>query len=190
MLFWCSERMDRVTGKRALNRSQRTQSRIATLQLLHHESEGCVTNGRGTSLFQIRRKKSELAHSGDQLFRKFSRAMTRDDFRRRFLQHETPRAIAGRALIVGQEFFHPVIVERGHLPQAILRPRLLWRLFSINRIEIVPTLTGHEHRSLSSPEDRTNCRPSSSRRRRPDSSLFANWLVRRDRRIAERALNV
>ena len=58
VLFRRSKRMNRVNGKRALDRGQRTQTRIAALELLHHQSERGVTHPRATVLLQIRRKKS------------------------------------------------------------------------------------------------------------------------------------
>src|SRR5437762_13773860 len=40
--------------------------------------------------------------------------MAGHDLRHHFLLHETPRPIAGRALVVSQEFFDGVIIQRGH----------------------------------------------------------------------------
>src|ERR1051326_497090 len=82
--------MDRVNRERALNGSERTQSRIAPFQFLHHQTKRRVTHARTAVIFQIRRKKSELAHSRNEFLGKFSRAMTRHDLRHRFFLNKTP----------------------------------------------------------------------------------------------------
>src|SRR2546425_1280940 len=106
--------MNRVNRERTLDRRERTQSGIAAFKLLHHESKRGVAHSGAAMFFQVRRKKSELAHSRNKLIWKFSSAMTRHDLRHGFLLNKTPRPIARRALIVDEKFFDAVIIERSH----------------------------------------------------------------------------
>src|SRR4029434_3421290 len=47
------------------------------------------------------------------MFRKLGRSMTRHDFGHDFFLHKAPHPITSRPLIVGQEFFNGVVIERG-----------------------------------------------------------------------------
>src|SRR2546421_11920403 len=103
--------MDCVNRERALNGCERTQAGVAPLKFLHHQPERGVTHARAAMIFQIRRKKSELAYSWNEFVGKFAGAMTRYNFRHRLFLHKTSRPIPRRAFVVGKKFFDGVIIE-------------------------------------------------------------------------------
>ena len=57
---------------------------------------------------------------GREMFRKFGRAMAGHDLGHDFLLHKTPRPIACRALVVGEEFFNGVVIQRGRHGLAVI----------------------------------------------------------------------
>ena len=63
-------------------------------------------------LFQIRRKNSQRTHPWRKLLGERARAMMRHHHGHHFLFHKAPRPIARRALLIAQEFFNSVVIER------------------------------------------------------------------------------
>jgi hypothetical protein len=64
-----------------------------------------------TEFFQVRRIKAQRAHPQRELFRELARAMAGHDLGHDFLLHKTPGPVAGRALVVGEEFFDIVVIQ-------------------------------------------------------------------------------
>ena len=106
--------MNRVNGKRALHRRERAQARVSPFQLLHDEAIRRVAQPRTAVLFQMRSIEAQRAHPRREVFRKFGRAMAGHDFGHDFLLHKTPRPIACRALVVREEVFDGVVIQRTH----------------------------------------------------------------------------
>src|SRR6266487_4815170 len=104
--------MDRLNRECTLNRSQRAQTGIGPLKLLHDESVRSVAKAGTTVLFQIRRVKAQRTHARDEVIREFGRAMTRNDLGHSFLLHKTPRPIARYAFFLDEKLFDAVIIQR------------------------------------------------------------------------------
>src|SRR5438876_3194886 len=114
MLLRRSEGMNRIYSKSALHRRLRAQARVGPLKLLHDEAVRRVAQPRTAVLFQVRSKETQRSHARPEVFWKFGRAMAGNDLGHDFLLHKTPHLIARRALVVREEFFDGVVIERGH----------------------------------------------------------------------------
>src|SRR5262249_54620581 len=79
-----------------------TEASDRTPEFLHDQSVSGVTQSGAAVLFQIWREQTQRTHSGNELLRKFSSAMTRDDLRHDFFLHELARPIARRAFLIGE----------------------------------------------------------------------------------------
>src|SRR2546430_11099665 len=115
VLLWRAEGMNCVYGKRALHRRFGAETGVGPFKLLHNEAIRSVTQPRTAVLFQVRSIEAQCAHARSEIFRKFSRAMARHDLGHNFLVHKTPRPIACRPLIIREEFFDTVVIQRGHV---------------------------------------------------------------------------
>ena len=74
------------------------------------------------------------------MFRKFSRAMARNDLGQNFLLHKTPRPIACRALFICEKFFDAVIIQRSHYRERLMRASLTVARRKHNAATFRPTL--------------------------------------------------
>src|SRR5437764_5914119 len=64
-------------------------------------------------LFQLRRIKPKCAHPRGEMFGKPARPMAGNDLGHHLLLHKTSRSIARRALLIREELFNRVIIQRG-----------------------------------------------------------------------------
>ena len=109
--------MDCLYRERPLHRCQRAQARIGALELLHDEAIRRVAYAGAAVLLQIRSVEAQCAHPRREMFRKLARTMARNDFRQDFLLHKTPRSIARCALLICEQLFNSVVIERSHVVQ-------------------------------------------------------------------------
>src|SRR5437667_8964878 len=107
--------MDCLYYERALHRRSRAQTRVAAFELLHDEPVRGVTNASAAVLLQIWSVETQCAHPRNEMFRKFPRAMARNDLRQDFLLHKTPCAITGGPFLVRKKLFDVVVIQRGHV---------------------------------------------------------------------------
>jgi len=70
-------------------------------------------------LFQVRSIEAQRAHARREVFWKFGRAMAGHDLVQDFLLDKTPRPIACRTFVVGEEVFDGVVIKPGHVVRLI-----------------------------------------------------------------------
>src|SRR6516165_2577716 len=106
--------MDPLNCERALYRRQRTNAGVSAFQFLHDQAIRRVTYACASVVFEVWRVKALRAHARNQMVRKFTGTMARNDFRQNFLLHKLCRPIARSPLLIGEEFFDFVVIERIH----------------------------------------------------------------------------
>ena len=81
---------------------------------------------------QVRRKQTQRAHPRDELLREAALAVTLHHDRPHFFVNKPARSVPGGALLIGQELFDPVVIQRGHgnalAPAPALKGLLLPRI--------------------------------------------------------------
>ena len=63
---------------------------------------------------KVRRKETQRAHPRNELLREATFAVTLHHDRPHFFVNEPPRSVPGGALLIGQELFDPVVIQRRH----------------------------------------------------------------------------
>ena len=116
LLFFGTERIDRIHHERALHRGERPHTRIAALQLLHDEPVGdVVQTGAAVLLGQIRAEQAELRHARNQLPGEFARDVRFPYHRHQVLIHPFSNCVTDRTLLFAEETVDVVEVNAAKL---------------------------------------------------------------------------
>src|SRR5437016_6555045 len=121
------------------------------------------------------------------MFRKFGRAMARHDLGHDFFLNKTPGSIARRALVIGEEFFDGVVIQRGHANARLFNSAISFKVLLRNSTQPWHDFTSIKAKRFS---PRTDSRFRAAAPPQPLMKLLPqpkNWRTRKTAKLSSKS---